>query len=61
MLEISNETNDEFFKNKNLDADHQDLGTITIHTQEEQDMLVKYLEELVEGKSFYKPAALKFE
>lgn len=60
MPEISQETNDEFFKNKNTD-NYQNLGTITIHNQEEKDMLVKYLEGLEAGNNFYKPEGLKFE
>ena len=60
MSEISQETNDEFFKNKGKSS-AIDLGTVTIHNQQEKEILVKYLEELSAGNNLYKPTELKFE
>lgn len=62
MIEISEETNNEFFTNKNnVDPTHKDLGTITIRDDRKQELLVKYLEELTKGNNLYKPPELNFE
>lgn len=56
------ETNDEFFKKMDKTEKSYDLGMVTIHNNNEAELLIKYLQELADGNEAYRPAdVLKFE
>lgn len=56
------ETNDEFFKKADKTEKTCDLGTVTLHNNNEVELLVKYLQELADGNETYRPSdVLKFE
>jgi hypothetical protein len=56
------EIDEDLFKRSKPEKNNHDLGKITIHNDQEMDLLIKYLEELEAGNETYRPAdALKFE